>query len=299
MRKSLQSTGNECAKIIIQAGIREVVYIDDSDENGTDSIRAARILFRLAGVTLRQYNNTSEQRIIIPLEDAYNDNPPKEKLPPFDFNRFNVLCCHDNATSTSSNSSHSPKLDQSKSLWFQQETNYSHLPKTSQRRQSYLSWDDYFLSVAFLSAQRSKDPNTQVGACIVNPEKRVVGIGYNGLPTNCSDDVLPWSRSGSSLLHTKYPYVCHAEANAILNSASTIRKGSTMYVDLFPCNECAKLIIQTGIREVVYLRDLYHNTDSTRASRILFRLSGVTCRQYRPSVKRIVVDLRQGQSSFQ
>uniref|UniRef100_A0A8C6AYR6 Deoxycytidylate deaminase n=1 Tax=Monodon monoceros TaxID=40151 RepID=A0A8C6AYR6_MONMO len=112
------------------------------------------------------------------------------------------------------------------------------------KRDDYLEWPEYFMAVAFLSAQRSKDPNSQVGACIVNAENKIVGIGYNGMPNGCSDDLLPWRRTAESILDTKYPYVCHAELNAIMNKNSADVKGCTMYVALFPCNECAKLIIQ-------------------------------------------------------
>ncbi|XP_007998550.2 deoxycytidylate deaminase isoform X3 [Chlorocebus sabaeus] len=114
------------------------------------------------------------------------------------------------------------------------------------KRDDYLEWPEYFMAVAFLSAQRSKDPNSQVGACIVNSENKIVGIGYNGMPNGCSDDLLPWSRTAKNKLDTKYPYVCHAELNAIMNKNSTDVKGCSMYVALFPCNECAKLIIQAG-----------------------------------------------------
>uniref|UniRef100_A0A3Q2GVT5 Deoxycytidylate deaminase n=1 Tax=Equus caballus TaxID=9796 RepID=A0A3Q2GVT5_HORSE len=114
------------------------------------------------------------------------------------------------------------------------------------KRDEYLQWPEYFMAVAFLSAQRSKDPNSQVAACIVNAENKIVGIGYNGMPNGCSDDLLPWRRTAENKLDTKYPYVCHAELNAIMNKNSADVKGCTMYVALFPCNECAKLIIQTG-----------------------------------------------------
>ncbi|CAG2122335.1 unnamed protein product, partial [Medioppia subpectinata] len=120
------------------------------------------------------------------------------------------------------------------------------------KRDDYLSWDEYFMSVAFLSAMRSKDPNSQIGACIVNPDMKIVGIGYNGMPIGCSDDALPWNRTADDILDTKYPYVCHAELNAILNKNSSDVKKCTIFVGLFPCNECSKLIIQSGIKRVVY-----------------------------------------------
>ncbi len=144
----------------------------------------------------------------------------------------------------------------------------------SGKRENHISWDEYFMGVAMLSAMRSKDPNTQVGACIVNSEKRIVGVGYNGFPTGCSDEDLPWQRDGE-WFDTKYPYVCHAELNAILNSIGGNLKGCTLYVALFPCNECAKAIIQAGITKVVYLSDKYKDTDSTKASKRMLSQAGV------------------------
>jgi len=159
------------------------------------------------------------------------------------------------------------------------------------KRTDYISWEEYFMAVAQLSAHRSKDPNTQVGACIVNKNKRIIGIGYNGFPTGCSDDQLPWAREGD-LLDTKYPYVCHAEMNAITNAANKPDlDGATMYVSLFPCNECAKLIVQVGIKEVVYLQDMYHNLDIFVAARRIFDMAGVVCRQLQPQTRQIKISL--------
>lgn len=138
-----------------------------------------------------------------------------------------------------------------------------------------ISWDDYFMGVALLSAKRSKDPNTKVGACIVNSKNRIVGIGYNGLPCGCNDDEFPWDNSSDSELDTKYPYVVHAEPNAILNSTSSL-DGCSMYVTLFPCNECAKLIIQSGIKKIIYMEDKYKDTINNIASRRLFDAAGVS-----------------------
>ena len=138
------------------------------------------------------------------------------------------------------------------------------------KRKDYIDWDEYFMGIAILSSKRSKDPGTQVGACIVSPDKRIVGVGYNGLPAGCNDDDFPWDRD-KDLLNSKYAYVCHAELNAILNSTKNL-KDCTIYVDLFPCNECAKSIIQSGIKEVVYLSDKYSDTDSNIASKKLLML---------------------------
>ncbi len=160
----------------------------------------------------------------------------------------------------------------------------------SGKRSDYLSWDDYFMAVALLSAQRSKDPNTRVGACIVNRQKRIVGVGYNGFPTGCSDDTLPWCREGE-WIDTKYPYVCHAELNAILNSVPGNLTNCIMYTALFPCNECAKVIIQAGIQEVVYLSDKYADTDIVRASKTMFDQAGVACRQLSPTTLSVTISL--------
>lgn len=141
----------------------------------------------------------------------------------------------------------------------------------------HMNWDDYFMNVACLSAQRSKDPNTKVGAVIVNEEKRIVGIGYNGLPNGCSDEEFPWGREGN-FEDTKYAYVVHAEENAILNSTTSL-KGGTIYVSLFPCNECAKKIIQSGIKEVVYLSDKYTGTPENKASKRMLNASKIQTRQ--------------------
>lgn len=145
------------------------------------------------------------------------------------------------------------------------------------KRTNYISWDEYFMGVASLSAMRSKDDSSQVGACIVNQKNRIVGIGYNGFPIGCDDDMLPWEREGE-FLDTKYAYVVHAEPNAILNSSVDL-EGSRIYVTLFPCNECAKLIIQSGIKEVIYLEDKYHDDLVFVASRKLFDLANIKYRK--------------------
>lgn len=141
----------------------------------------------------------------------------------------------------------------------------------------WISWDEYFMGIAMLSAYRSKDPSTKVGACIVDETKKIVGVGYNGFPIGCDDTALPWSREGD-FLETKYPYVCHAELNAILNSNFNL-KNCKIYVALFPCNECAKAIIQSGIKEVIYLEDKYKNEDSVKASKMMLNMAGVALRQ--------------------
>ena len=143
---------------------------------------------------------------------------------------------------------------------------------------NHISWEDYFMGVAKLSAMRSKDPGTQVGACIVNEDKRIIGIGYNGFPQGCSDDEFPWAKEGC-LCDTKYPYVVHAEANAILNATQSL-KGASIYVTLFPCNECTKLIIQSGIKEIIFESNKYEHTETHEAAIKMLRTAGVTYRQF-------------------
>ena len=147
------------------------------------------------------------------------------------------------------------------------------------KRADYLSWDEYFMSLALLSARRSKDPSTQVGACIVNRENHILSVGYNGFPKGCSDDEFPWDREGDQY-DTKYAYVAHAELNAVLNSNGRNLKDARIYVALFPCNECAKVIIQGGITEVVYISDKYAETASVRASKRMFDAAGVVYRLF-------------------
>ena len=147
-------------------------------------------------------------------------------------------------------------------------------------RKDNLKWDEYFMGIAQLSALRSKDPSTQVGACIVDKNHKVVSIGYNGMPSGIDEDHIPWGHGEG--LESKYLYVCHAEFNAILNTRDgTALKDCTIYVTLFPCNECAKAIIQTGIKKVIYLDDKYHDHVEEQASRKLFDMSGVTYTQYK------------------
>ena len=148
------------------------------------------------------------------------------------------------------------------------------------QRENYLSWDEYFMAIAKLTAMRSKDPSTQVGACIVSSDNRILSIGYNGTPNGFDDESFPWDREGSPL-ETKYLYVCHAEMNAVLNYRGSRKEleGAKIYVDLFPCNECAKIIIQSGIKEVVYLSDKYAANDLFKASKKMLDTCGVKYRK--------------------
>lgn len=259
---------NECAKFIIQSGITEVVYVND-DEHDSDSSRASRILFEVSGVKTTKMRPT---------------NPRVE----IDFGTGSSVTAADE---TDRSNLDEDEMERHLGL-MQREANIDPFKFKVRKRSDYLSWDSYFMGVAFLSAQRSKDPSTQVGACIVDENKCIVGIGYNGLPRNCDDETLPWARTGDCELHKKYLYVVHAEVNAILNKCSASVRGATLYVALFPCNECTKVIIQSGIKEVVFIDDKYHDTDSCRASRIMFKMAGVKLRQYRPECSKIVIDFQ-------
>ena len=158
------------------------------------------------------------------------------------------------------------------------------------KRNDYISWDEYFMGIAMLAAKRSKDPSTQVGACIVSPDNIIISTGYNGMPKGCSDDEFPWQRTGADEIETKYPYVVHAELNAILNSNGRDLRGSRIYVALFPCNECAKAIIQSGVKEVVYLSDKYKDSLSFVASKRMLTAASVTYRQIQPEHDSILLD---------
>ncbi|WP_434310639.1 deoxycytidylate deaminase [Hominifimenecus sp. rT4P-3] len=159
-----------------------------------------------------------------------------------------------------------------------------------EKRSDYITWDEYFMGVAKLSARRSKDPNTQVGACIVSADHKILSMGYNGFPSGCSDDEFPWARDGEGI-DTKYLYVTHSELNAILNYRGGSLEGSTLYVSLFPCNECAKAIIQAGIRTVVYEEDKYSESDAVRASKRMFDAAGVRYYQYQKTGRKVELEL--------
>ena len=159
----------------------------------------------------------------------------------------------------------------------------------SDKRNNYITWDEYFMGVALLAADRSKDPSTQVGACIVDEDNRILSTGYNGFPQGCSDDEFPWNRDASRG-ETKYNFVVHAELNAILNARGKSLLNSRVFVSLFPCHECAKAIIQTGVKEVVYLSDKYNGTDSDNASKRMLNAAGVKLTQLKPTKAQLVLN---------
>ncbi len=160
----------------------------------------------------------------------------------------------------------------------------------SEKRADYISWDEYFMGVAMLSGMRSKDPNTQVGACIVSEENKILSMGYNGFPKGCSDDEFPWSREGEPL-ENKYFYTTHSELNAILNYRGGSLEGAKMYVTLFPCNECAKAIIQAGIKTIVFANDKYETSAAVIASKRMLNAAGVRYYQYTPTNRIVEIEL--------
>ena len=160
----------------------------------------------------------------------------------------------------------------------------------SEKRKGYLTWDAYFMGIALLSAQRSKDSSTQVGSCIVNEDNKILSMGYNGMPTGCDDDEMPWNRDGDTL-NSKYAFVCHAELNAILNYSGGSLKGTRIYSTLFPCNECAKAIIQAGIKTLIYADDKYADTPAVRASKRMLNAAGVRYYAYQPTGRKVELKL--------
>jgi len=159
------------------------------------------------------------------------------------------------------------------------------------KRQDYISWDEYFMGVSMLSGMRSKDPHTQVGACIVSEDNKILSMGYNGFPKGCSDDEFPWAREGGEDMETKYPFVTHSELNAILNYRGGSLEGAKIYVSLFPCNECAKAIIQAGIKTIVYDSDKYADSSSTKASKKMLDAAGVRYYQYQRTGRKVTLDM--------
>lgn len=256
---------NECAKLIIQAGIKEVIFMSDKHIHKPEST-ASKFMMEMAGVSYRQYI-------------------PMQKQVSLDFTVMGETLQKDNSSTTDKVSNQvdnaNTDIDSSKCR---------RKRDVNKKRDDYLAWGEYFMALATLSALRSKDPSTQVGACIVNNANKIVGIGYNGMPRGCSDDLLPWGKNHSDKLKVKYMYVCHAEVNAIMNKNCGDVFGCTIYVALFPCNECAKIIIQAGIQKVVYLCDKYEATPTVIASKKMFDLVGITYVAYDLPRKKVIID---------
>ena len=158
-------------------------------------------------------------------------------------------------------------------------------------RTNHLSWDEFFMAIAQISALRSKDPNTKVGACLVDNKNKVISTGYNGMPTGCKDSIMPWKSKSKNFLKSKYSFVCHAELNAVLNANLNYISNCILYTTLFPCNECAKIIIQSGIKKVIYKEDKYSFKDSVKAAKYMFDLVNVKYIKYTNSNKKLEIKI--------
>ncbi|XP_068226632.1 uncharacterized protein [Palaemon carinicauda] len=254
---------NECAKLIIQAGIKEVVFLSDKHVHKPKTA-ASKLMMEVAGVSYRQYTPAKKK---IEVDFMMNNGPSENYVVNIEASsQSNTLNCEDSFMLSNR------KRDINK------------------KREDYLAWGEYFMALATLSALRSKDPSTQVGACIVNDANKIVGIGYNGMPRGCSDDDLPWGKSSPDKLQVKYMYVCHAEVNAVMNKNCGDVYGCTIYVALFPCNECAKIIIQAGIKKVVYLSDKYKELPEVIASKKMLDLVGIPYVEYNLPRKKVMID---------
>lgn len=254
---------NECAKLIIQAGIKEVIFLSDKHMHKPETV-ASKLMMDMAGVLYRQYTPTKKK---IALDFMMNNG----------ISENSVETIEDSSQCNTVKSKDSSILIEGKR-------------DINKKREDYLAWGEYFMALATLSALRSKDPSTQVGACIVTEANKIVGIGYNGMPQGCSDDVLPWGKSCSNKLHVKYMYVCHAEVNAVMNKNCGDVYGCTIYVALFPCNECAKIIIQAGIKKIVYLSDKYKDLPEVIASKKMLDLVGIPYVEYNLPRKNVLID---------
>ncbi|XP_051169006.1 uncharacterized protein LOC127286569 [Leptopilina boulardi] len=267
---------NDCAKLIIQSGIKTIFYAFCKNFNDVRII-ASKKMFDAASVNYSQYVPNSKKIVIdftaINL-DQVDQLPPSPQKENEIVN--NSLC-------------QSPLLNKNDLFICDKFQSEMKISDTGAGRQSFLSWDDYFMGMAFLASMRSKDPHTQVGACIVNEEKIIVGIGYNGFPRGCSDDEFPWMKNQPDMLQSKFLYVCHAEVNAILNRNSENLKNCTIYVALFPCNECAKIIIQSGIKKILFLSDKKAHKVGTIASKKMLDAAKVEYKQYVP--KNLVMEI--------
>ena len=280
---------SDCAKVIIQSRITEVVILQKSGKEETDSPvqdrstleeQASRILLDMAGVKVRYFK---------PSMDSITLNFVS-KMAPSTADTVELSAAASCSSCSGKSCCEDPSKKIARDLLLNEAKYDASKVEDNGKRKDSISWQDYFMAMAFLTAERSKDPNTQVGACIVDSEKRIIGLGYNGFPRGCSDDQLPWARGNANELFNKYLFVCHAEVNAILNKGSANVKGASIYVALFPCENCAKMIIQSGIREVVYMSDCYHETDGARASRILLQSAGVKLRHYVPRMQKMILN---------
>ncbi len=295
---------SDCVKVMIQSGIKELIIlqknltvpeygqnaVSDGESNdlmkrlsatGTEDQLAGGVMLALADIKVRYYRP--------PIPSVMLDFD-LEIIPP--------------VTPSSSGPNLPDQEEAQAASILKEETDYDALSiglGNNGRSEKFLSWDDYFMSVALLTAKRSKDPSTQVGACIVDDQRRIVGLGYNGMPRGLSDDTMPWAKKNANPLFNKYKYVVHAEVNAILNSKASYSShvnGGTIYVSLFPCENCMKMIIQSGIKKIVYMKDIYHDTDGCRASRVMMRCAQIEVQQYHPTRSQTNVIFYQGDENI-
>ena len=300
---------SDCVKIMIQSGIKELIILqkeqknddddaidgninddngngngdDDDDDDDDDDLLASCFMMQMANINVR-YCRPKKKSITLNFGSSIprnDDHRSLTKLPTMDPSLSSAL----HATTTTMTDD-----ERRAAIILKEETNYDAFAvRDNSRRENFLSWDDYFMSVALLTAARSKDPSTQVGACIVDGDRRIVGLGYNGMPRGLSDDDMPWAKHNLKPVYNKYKYVTHAEVNAILNSYGSRVSGGTLYVGLFPCENCAKMIIQSGIKKVVYLNDVYHDTDGCCASRAMLRCAKVVLQKYSPTMPKLIL----------
>lgn len=251
--------------------------------NAEPQTRYSRIILRQSETD----NQTFEEFILDEKREMYSTNPNKQ----------NLNACINKADFMINNGKDFLYLEKQvneilerikqKNNSIQEENTYKEIKK-SEKRKDYISWDEYFMGVAMISAMRSKDPNSQIGACIVNEKNHIVATGYNGFPIGCSDEEFPWARKGEKL-DTKYLYVVHAEANAITNATVTL-DNCKIYLSMYPCNECTKLIIQSRIKEVIYISDKYSHLDEYKAAKKMLKIAGIKTRQFIPKHKHLIID---------
>mmetsp|Transcript_10575 Transcript_10575/g.30942 ORF Transcript_10575/g.30942 Transcript_10575/m.30942 type:complete len:607 (+) Transcript_10575:412-2232(+) len=280
-------------KVMIQSGIRELIVLQESKtppRHGVDALGDGGI--DLSGLADDEQDEYASNAMLIMAGIDIRYHRPRQSSIDLEF-------CGSDAPNPSllraDGDDHAvPSAEEIEAAAIlKEETGYDALSVgygNNGRREDYLSWEDYFMSVALLTAQRSKDPSTQVGACIVDDQRRIVGLGYNGMPSGLHDDHMPWGKLNNYEVHNKYMYVTHAEVNAILNSKGSYSShvnGGTLYVTLFPCEHCTKKVIQSGIKKVVYLEDKYHDTDGCRASRAMLRCAKIEVQEHKRRVPRV------------
>ena len=273
-------------KVMIQSGIRELIVLQKTEKapkHGIDALGDGEI--DLSQLTEEEQDEYASNAMLVMAGIDIRYHQPRKSSISLDF------CCSNTVPPPTPHGTAVTTEEEIKAAnILKEETGYDALSigvGNNGRREDYLPWEDYFMSVALLTAQRSKDPSTQVGACIVDDQRRIVGLGYNGMPSGLHDDHMPWAKLNEYAIHNKYMYVTHAEVNAILNSNGSYSShvnGGTLYVTLFPCEHCTKKVIQSGIKKIVYLEDKYHDTDGCCASRAMLRCAKIEVQEHQRTV---------------